>query len=867
MQEFKIFLGSSFKLMGVRKNIGDIIRELNDNWLKKGIRLKLFIWEDYIIGYSGKHKQQEYIDNMVLPSDFCIFMFSERVGMYTKQELEAKLMQDRNSVVCYRLPAKGMFKESVKNELKSLGTTFIDVKTNEVLCEEVKRLIEERLRKMPNTTPGQMNELFFYTTIPDDLSKERSSIGTALRNFDDATMDEWGIHCVLHPMYQINLLDHTDHYIPILLKKVSENDIIELKAGLERAKDSRIKRITVFDRGNIYKDNDQVRNLLDEPGVFTDKIADLEGLKWKLHEWLRKTKNTLFSYENLSVKNNSVTINNIPVASVSSIGDSGSVKDLAKQIELHEQKAQQIIDADSENDEKINNMVDDLNYRKRYLGIELAHVMNRWTDELISSGTEFYNTIRQCIEIESEVGKIFCGSISEKESSQLKDLLITKEKLETELAEKGVCQPLKLLNTQLILVGVYDLFFSHQSWYRNEEDSLFARIIENVDKAYLIDANAELVRVNIGNMYNRNGNFEEADRCYRKAILNLKSLDDNSVRVKRCITLIYNQLFHLEIETGYMDSYATLMEFKEHVSMLDELNDLFFVDRCMYTTAELTQIDIEDNSLYGIVETAKVLYEEAKNNHFINDIKSDAFFGVMVYMPHMIARYYIDHFPVSGVEQMNDFFKQADFFLNEAYDNCERLKIKDYKFAMFELGEIQHNRGFLYSNKIDKWGDSKDAYSKAYDWKLRYFNLTKEPSSEIRIAQTLVNLVGLEQMMMALGHPSLEQLEEALHKADEALEIYSRHKSHDNPNAELGYYQSLQLKASILDLVKRENPSCIMAYNQAMEYYYLCWQWNKAHPDNQYRGTFIDIAGRILKERNFITKEEFEMVKNKMRLS
>lgn len=93
MQVVNIFLGSSFRLMSIRNLIGDSIRKINDQWIKTGVQIKLHIWEDFIIGYSGKHKQQEYIDYMVLPSDICVFIFSHRVGMFTQMELEAKLKQ------------------------------------------------------------------------------------------------------------------------------------------------------------------------------------------------------------------------------------------------------------------------------------------------------------------------------------------------------------------------------------------------------------------------------------------------------------------------------------------------------------------------------------------------------------------------------------------------------------------------------------------------------------------------------------------------------------------------------------------------------------------------------------------------------
>jgi hypothetical protein len=72
MQTLNIFLGSSFHLMNYRKKLGEAARILNEKWLSKGVRVHLFKWEDFRSEYRGKSKQEEYIDEMVLKSEFCI---------------------------------------------------------------------------------------------------------------------------------------------------------------------------------------------------------------------------------------------------------------------------------------------------------------------------------------------------------------------------------------------------------------------------------------------------------------------------------------------------------------------------------------------------------------------------------------------------------------------------------------------------------------------------------------------------------------------------------------------------------------------------------------------------------------------------
>ena len=303
MQVVNIFLGSSFRLMSMRRLIGDSIRKINDHWIKNGVQIKLHIWEDFIIGYSGKHKQQEYIDDMVLPSDICIFMFSHRVGIFTQMELEAKLKQNKDAVFCFRMPHKGSLQQSVIDSLNEIGVQAKDIVDEHIMCQEVNDVVENYIYRniTIDSNINKIKEMYFYTTIPDDLPKVQEEIGTTIRDFDDTTIDEWGIHCVLHPRKQLHLMDETDHYIPILKNEVSDEDLSELSNGIDKSLDQahRMRRMSVFDMGNIFKNNVKVHKLLEDAGIFTDKITDMNSLKWKLHKWMRTERKKYFPYQHV----------------------------------------------------------------------------------------------------------------------------------------------------------------------------------------------------------------------------------------------------------------------------------------------------------------------------------------------------------------------------------------------------------------------------------------------------------------------------------------------------------------------------------------------------------------------------------------
>lgn len=143
MKELKIFLGSSFRLMKQRKSIGTLFANLNTKWLNDDVRVRLLIWEDFLIGYSGKHKQQEYIEEMVLPSDTCIFLFSNRVGKYTRMELMAKLAQNKDACHVFRLKHNGKWIKSVADELQSIDVVYEDISSDSDLLISISGIVEK----------------------------------------------------------------------------------------------------------------------------------------------------------------------------------------------------------------------------------------------------------------------------------------------------------------------------------------------------------------------------------------------------------------------------------------------------------------------------------------------------------------------------------------------------------------------------------------------------------------------------------------------------------------------------------------------------------------------------------------------------
>lgn len=87
MKEIKVFLASSEELKYDRLAFSDLIRKLDNIYEKRGIRIKLFEWEDLDSAYNNKRKQDEY-NEYVKQSDIFLALFRTKAGKFTVEEFE-----------------------------------------------------------------------------------------------------------------------------------------------------------------------------------------------------------------------------------------------------------------------------------------------------------------------------------------------------------------------------------------------------------------------------------------------------------------------------------------------------------------------------------------------------------------------------------------------------------------------------------------------------------------------------------------------------------------------------------------------------------------------------------------------------------
>lgn len=87
MKTIKIFLASSEELDYDRMAFGNLVRRLDDIYEKRGIRIKLFEWEDYDAAYNNCRKQDEY-NEIIKESDMFLALFHIKAGKYTIEEFD-----------------------------------------------------------------------------------------------------------------------------------------------------------------------------------------------------------------------------------------------------------------------------------------------------------------------------------------------------------------------------------------------------------------------------------------------------------------------------------------------------------------------------------------------------------------------------------------------------------------------------------------------------------------------------------------------------------------------------------------------------------------------------------------------------------
>lgn len=86
-EEYRVFLASSNELAEDRQAFAEMIRRRSDDWVAKGVHLRLVVWEDFIDAMSRTRLQDEY-NRALKGCDIFVMLFFTKVGRHTEEEFD-----------------------------------------------------------------------------------------------------------------------------------------------------------------------------------------------------------------------------------------------------------------------------------------------------------------------------------------------------------------------------------------------------------------------------------------------------------------------------------------------------------------------------------------------------------------------------------------------------------------------------------------------------------------------------------------------------------------------------------------------------------------------------------------------------------
>lgn len=865
MQTINIFLGSSFRLMNYRKKIGETARILNEKWLSKGIQIYLFKWEDFRPEYRGKSKQEEYIDEMVLKSEICIFLFSDSIGKFTKRELEAKLVQNPNAVHVYRVKAvvpknnkkkcteyTYIWKDEIKDELNKLCGSCHDLEDETAAADELIKLVEEYIdnNDLVNKTITPTHAWYFYTTIPDDNANLRDEFGDVFRSLNDFFYALYGTRCILHDRENINLLIETDHYIPLMKEELSDSDYQELETAVEivNRQTERLKSLTFFKNGGIYPRVSRVKNLLENNEIFPVTYKSYETLKLHIQEWLLlENKRIVDSTSYINTTTKSIQINKTIVTPFSDLNTDPSISKIAKKANT----VFSMIDDALKKDDK--QTIITLQSKYNNINKQLTQKLNNYLNSWAFYKPTVLDTDQKNIELKiNKLNSILTNRLSEpiykKQANEVLILLKQIETLTRELVLTGFVPPHRLLAVQMDEVAIYDTYLG-QHKQPEAEDALYKRIIDDADRFGLLEPVAEMMRMNYANSLSRMKEIEDAAQYYKQAINNLKRVKNKSKIVWHNITDVYMHLCNLYADNSmHQELDSAYKEFNEHIRELNFKE--YCLDYCMLAALDIKIVPKYETDHEDKISNAVKSFDYAMQELDL-PINHQNYGEVFVHLPNWIAAYFIDHcWDIPQKENIKRCLENANKYALASLQNAEKLKKTDYLMGLFSIGEALHQLGFIAA-KNNSPQKAIDYYNESLKNRQKFFKLTER--NESTIAQTLVNkgAVLLESKFPIAVKERMNILNQALECAKSAEDIYKRYILPGIEMTECNYFEALQLEGTIYyalwEITKEED-----LFNKSIECCSICWTWNIEHPQNHYQNTFKNYSGEILRKHGYI---------------
>ena len=348
MKTIKIFLASSDELRQERIAFGNLVRQLDNIYMKRSIHIHLDVWEELDAAFHFRKRKQDEYDEKVRQSDIFVAMFYTRAGQYTLEELDVAI--DENSrrdmptilIYCRDLQPGDVetaelteFKQRLEHELEhfwsryattdkmhldfvmwlqrteSAGQDGLKVENDNVTLDGVPIA---RMSQLPfaagNEDYREMKErITSLTAEVDQLQQavDQMPTMTALRDMLQQKLNELNALKEKLESYQSLLLDTARRIAAMQLEKVSgtlQRAMDAFEAGnlaganalldeIAREADSHMERLEQ-DQELVHQDIDafqlQAKTVLADVNTpIADRIASVAAIYAKADDWARRS--------------------------------------------------------------------------------------------------------------------------------------------------------------------------------------------------------------------------------------------------------------------------------------------------------------------------------------------------------------------------------------------------------------------------------------------------------------------------------------------------------------------------------------------------------------------------------------------------
>ena len=875
MLELKIFLGSPLDVKDERIFVGSIIQTLNDKYEPLGMRIYLYMWEDFPVEYKGISKQEEYNKYLVSKSNIAVFLFKDTIGESTLDEYKVA-KENKLDIHVFLLP---QYSKEIKDYLQDNEIEFIELESEDKLNEKLLEISENYYSGKCDRKeiPSERVKYKFYVTYGCDLNiVDEHMFSNIIRYLDDFLDKGFNKGCSIHPKNKSNLLKESDYYAAFFKSKSDENNENDFREALNVLNNSRLRYITVFqksynDTTPIHKEESYIGNILKTNQIFTTG-ANKNNIRLILLLRLFDWEGALLKNDHLKIEGNLIFLFDQYITSINELNLSDELKNLPYEIKSATKKYEANIrkytikekmyysEKIKQKEERLkkgvfselsrilsssdgNNVVDYEHYsiniseRERQLNFEIECLTDDISDKIVrwkKDLEEYKNIISVLMKRLNTGDKIDINrylKLCDETISAIYEMNIDEKEFIADYYMSIVemfKDPTLFLDTMLI-----DLYKNAYSYLKLLENPSINNLLVMQDYTYFLK---------------NNGKNEEVVEVYKTICDKLSKIDDSKKIYRYIITRIYTRYVHFYMDRIRHQSQILtdiLNDFEKKLNNWKAKGWEIYEVETFLLSAKLKNSPIIDHIDPSSTNFKEQLYLLNQSEELFNTIigsrisvDKDNHWDVFCYFPHTIASFYLDRFNYFYNQHYKKF--EEKFFYYENYV-LEQLKFYDSRDEIIGFESyVYHNMGYFYSklftitNRVPYYNRALYNYKKALEYRRELVSHIKgDDLKQVLIIETLVNINGLMQKPNSLIING--DYKYALDIVNELYNLTKRLKSQSLYSDE-DYYKAVLAYCTMHYKLGLNNVDRTISKEESLKLLNECYEWSIKNSELYYAG-------------------------------